>query len=113
MGDDPPANPKETSPSTFTVAVEVNAWVNSLVGGPMSGATEFQEPATTGDTIEDVLRRLSARFPKLNQTLWEGGQLGPHLELIVNDTILGVDYQVDSPVDANTRIMITGQFVGG
>jgi len=102
---------------TFTVPVEVNAWVHSLVDGPMGGAKEFAEPASPSDTVGDVLFRLSQRFPKLHEALWEGPPehrvLGGHLEIMVNNTILGTDYHLDSPVSPNTQIMITGQFVGG
>ena len=97
--------------------VEVNAWVHSLVDGPMGGEREFAEPAQRGDCVVDILRRLGQRFPKLQEALWDGppakGVLGGHLEILVNNTILGSDYQLESPVDAAMEIMITGQFVGG
>lgn len=99
--------------SSFTVRVETLAWIRTFVGGPASGSAVFDETARPGDTIRAVLKGLSGRFPRLAEVLWEGEQLGPHIEVIVNETILGKPYQLDSPVQPGDEIILTGQYIGG
>ena len=100
----------------FTVQVEAIAWVRTFLGGPASGAQIFDEQARAGDTVRSVLKRLSARFSELNEALWDRSareEIGPHIEIIVNDTILGVQYTLDSPVGPGDQIVLTGQYIGG
>jgi molybdopterin converting factor small subunit len=60
-----------------------------------------------------VLRGLSARFPELAAALWHGDELGEHIEILVNDAVLGIDHTLDSPVRAGDRIVLLAQFMGG
>ena len=106
-----PAEP----PSELTVTVEAVAWVTRFVGGDGSRRRVFDERARPGDTVRAVLRRLSGRFPELHRALWDrgGGELGEHIEVLVNDAVLGVAHTLESPVQDGDRITLIGQYVGG
>ena len=100
----------------FTVRVEAFAWVRTFLGGPADGSQAFSEAARPGDTVRSVLKALSSRYPKLDEALWDEHdrkEIGPHIEIIVNDTILGPDYTLDSPVSPGDEIILTGQYIGG
>jgi molybdopterin converting factor small subunit len=96
-----------------TVAVEVVSWVTRFVGGDGTGRRQFEEPVTAGATVRTVLEGLSARYPDLQAALWQGRDLGEHVEVLVNDAVLGVTHGLDSPVGPGDRISLLGQFVGG
>lgn len=100
---------------TLTVEVEVTTWVTKLVGGDGSGSRRYDEPLRDGDTVGDVLRRVTARFPELDAALWRPGrqQLGEHIEVLVNDAVLGVVHELDSPLHGGERIVLLGQYMGG
>ena len=68
-----------------------------------------------GDTVRTVLRRLSRGFPDLHQTLWDArtGELGEHIEVLVNDAVLGVNHELDSPVHDGDTFALIGQYLGG
>src|SRR5262249_54822944 len=95
--------------------VEVTTWVTKLVGGDGSGTRTVDEPLSRGDTVGDVLRRYSVRFPELDAALWDPGRktLGAHIEVLVNDAVLGVAYDLDTPLIGGERITLLGQFMGG
>jgi molybdopterin converting factor small subunit len=95
--------------------VEITTWVTKLVGGDGSGSRLFEEPLRPGDTVGQVLRRVSERFPELHGALWEptGQRLGEHIEVLVNDAVLGVAHELDSPLAGGERITLLGQFMGG
>ena len=99
----------------LTVTIEVTTWVTKLVGGDGSGSRVTQEVCAAGETVRDVLRRWSARFPELDAALWDptGSALGAHLEVLVNDSVLGVNHELDSPIEGGERITLLGQFMGG
>ena len=109
----------EQSPAfAASVACAVAVRGNEVVVGLelASGAQEFHEPAKAGDTVRDVLKGLSARFPKLDNALWDENarnEIGTHIEVIVNDTIMGNDYTLESPVKPGYQIILTGQYIGG
>ena len=104
---------KTTAAATATV--EVTTWVTKLVGGDGSGSRRFDEPVVPGDTVGDVLRRVSARHPQLDAALWLPGRrdLGEHLEVLVNDAVLGVSHELGSSVQGGETITLLGQFMGG
>src|SRR5512134_204920 len=85
-----------------TVAVEAVAWVTQFVGGDGTRRKIFDEPVASGATVRTVLRRLSDRFPKLDQALWQrsGEGLAEHIEVLVNDAVLGVTHNLNSPVQS-------------
>ena len=99
----------------FRVRVEVIAWATTFVGGDGNDRALFEEEAGPGDTVRSVLKRLSARFPALNDALWDRGtgELGEHIEVAVNDAILGIHHTIGSPVKEGDQILLMGQFMGG
>ena len=96
-----------------TIPVEVISWVTKFVGGDGSGRRVFQEPWTPGSTVRSVLADLSTRFPDLQHALWSGKDLGEHIEVLVNDAVLGIDYDLDSPLKPTDHIALIGQYMGG
>ncbi|MBI3636680.1 MAG: MoaD/ThiS family protein [Candidatus Rokubacteria bacterium] len=99
--------------TTATIPVEVVSWVTRFVGGDGSGRRVFDEPLVPGATVRSVLTGLSRRFPELAGALWHGDALGEHVEVLVNDAVLGIEHALDSPVRAGDRIALLGQYIGG
>jgi molybdopterin converting factor small subunit len=97
------------------VTVEVVAWVTQFVGGDGTRRKLFEETVAPGATVRSVLHQVSDRFPKLDKTLWQrpGGALAKHIEVLVNDAVLGVTHDLDSPVQPGDRITLIGQYTGG
>jgi molybdopterin converting factor small subunit len=96
-----------------TIPVEVVAWVTRFVGGNGSQRRVFDEPLAPDATVRSVLRGLSSRFPELQHALWSEKELGPHVEVLVNDAVLGVSHELDSPVKPGDRIALVGAYLGG
>ena len=99
-----------------TIPVEVVAWVTRFVGGNGSNRRVFDEPLAPDATVRSVLRGLSARFPELQHALWsEAGnqEIGAHVEVLVNDAVLGVSHELDSTVKPGDRIALVGAYLGG
>lgn len=99
----------------LTATIEVTTWVTRCVGGDGSGSRLFEEPVAADDTLRTLLRRWSARFPELEAALWNPARtdLGEHIEVVVNDAVLGVTHQLDSPLQGGERVTLLGQFMGG
>lgn len=97
------------------VTVEVTTWVTRLVGGDGTGSVVLHEGFAPGETLRQVLRRVSARYPELDTALWDSrhAELGEHLEVLVNDAVLGVAHDLDTPLEGGERIVLLGQFMGG
>lgn len=100
---------------TAHVTVEAIAWVTQFVGGDGTRRKVFKEPTTPGATVGSVLLQVSDRFLKLRDVLWErpGGNLGEHIEVLVNDTVLGLTHTLESQVREGDRITLLGQYTGG
>ena len=100
---------------TLSATVEVTTWVTKHAGGDGSGSRLFEEPFAPGETVGDVLHRFSRRFPELDAALWNPArtELGEHIEVLVNDAVLGVSHELDSPLKGGERITLLGQFMGG
>ena len=64
-------------------------------------------------TVRSVLKTLSVRFPELDAALWHAGTLGEHIEVLVNDAVLGVEHDLDSALKAGDRVTLLAQFMGG
>src|SRR6266536_6505771 len=96
---------------TLTATVEVTTWVTKYVGGDGSGTWTFDEVFAPGETIRDVLRRYSMRFPALDEALWDPTRkaLGEHIEVLVNDAVLGVAHDLDTLLRGGERITLLGQ----
>lgn len=97
------------------VTVEAVAWVTRFVGGDGTRRQVFHETVRPGDTVRTVLRGLSGRFPQLQEALWDrqSSELGEHIEVLVNDAVLGVAHTLDTEVREGDRITLIGQYVGG
>jgi molybdopterin converting factor small subunit len=100
---------------TLDVTIEVTTWVTKHVGGDGGGSRVFEEAFTSGDTVRTILRRFSRRFPELDAALWNPTrtELGESIEVVVNDAVLGVHHELDSPLEGGERITLLGQFMGG
>ena len=96
-----------------TVSVEIASWVTRFVGGDGSGRRVIDEPLETDSTVRSVLESVTARFPDLQAALWHGHDLGEHIEVLVNDAVLGVRHSLDSPLRAGDRITLLAQYMGG
>lgn len=96
-----------------TVTVETSGWLTRFLGGDGGGRRVFDEPLAAGDTVRSLLRRLSARFPELHAALWHGDDLGEHIEILVNNAVLGIDHTLDSPVHPGDTIALLAQYMGG
>ena len=107
---------KALSPfETLRCAIEVLSWVTKFIGGAGAGRKEFEEPFAPGETVRDVLGRFSARYPELAQALWDASKknLGEHIEVMVNDAVLGLSHTLDTPLKDKDRITLVGQYMGG
>ncbi len=96
-----------------TIPVELASWTTRFVGGDGSGRRVIDEPLHPGATVRSVLRGVSSRFPELDAALWHGDELGEHIEVLVNDAVLGIDHTIDSPLVEGDRITLLAQFMGG
>jgi molybdopterin converting factor small subunit len=99
--------------ATATIPIEVTAWATKFVGGDGTGRRILEEPLTPGATVRSVLAAASSKFPELHGALWHGRELGEHIEVLVNDAVLGIDHALDSPLRPGDRITLLGQFMGG
>ena len=96
-----------------TVPVEIVGWPTRFVGGDGATRKLFEEPLADRATVRSVLRGLTARFPELEAALWHGPDLGEHIEVLVNDAVLGIKHELDSPLVPGDRIALLAQFMGG
>jgi molybdopterin converting factor small subunit len=99
--------------STATIPVEIASWITKFVGGDGSGRRVLDEALPPGATVRSVLAGLSARYPELHRALWHGNELGEHIEVLVNDAVLGVEHTLDSTLRPGDQIMLLAQFMGG
>jgi molybdopterin converting factor small subunit len=106
---------RSSADRALDVTIEVTTWVTKHVGGDGSGTRMFEEPFAPGDTVRTVLRRFSRRFPELDAALWnpDHTELGESIEVVVNDAVLGVHHELDSPLEGGEHITLLGQFMGG
>ncbi|MBI4610733.1 MAG: MoaD/ThiS family protein [Candidatus Rokubacteria bacterium] len=95
--------------------VEVTGWVTKFVGGDGSGRKLYTEPVAAGDTVRDILRRVSARHPELDAALWDASkrELGENIEVLVNDAVLGISHTLDSELQPGDHLTLVGQYMGG
>jgi hypothetical protein len=107
--------PGEAQPKASRAHIEVTTWVTKHVGGDGTGSKLFDEDIRRGDTPRTLLRRFTQRFPELDSALWspDHAELGSHIEVLVNDEVLGVSYELDTPLIGAERITLLGQFMGG
>jgi molybdopterin converting factor small subunit len=97
------------------VTVEAVSWITRFVGGDGTRRRLFEEELRPGLTVRDVLHQVGRRFPQLEEALWDPqtNELAEHIEVIVNDAVLGVQHSLDSPVVDGDRITLVGAYMGG
>ena len=95
------------------VTVELTSWATKFVGGDGTGRKVFEEPHVPGATVRSILKGLTARYPELAAHLWNGPELGEHLEVLVNDAVLNIDHTIDSELKPGDTIGLLPQFTGG
>jgi molybdopterin converting factor small subunit len=96
-----------------TTPVEIVGWPTRFVGGDGAARRVFEEPLLPGATVRTLLRGLTARFPDVDEALWHGTDLGEHIEVLVNDAVLGVAHDLDSKLQPGDRVTLLAQFMGG
>jgi hypothetical protein len=96
-----------------TVPIEVISWVTTFVGGDGSGRRVIDTPLEPGATVRSALIALTARYPDLHRALWHGHELGENIEVLVNDAVLGIAHDIDSPLAPGDRITLLAQYMGG
>jgi molybdopterin converting factor small subunit len=103
------------SEPVFKVKVEFMAWATRFVGGDGSDHRHGEVDAFPGDTVRAVLKRLSAEHPDLDKALWYEGTdaLSEHLEIAVNNALLGIHHTLESEMKAGDKIILMGQYTGG
>src|SRR5262245_37833156 len=99
--------------TTATIPVEIASWITKFIGGDGSGRRVLDEALTSGSTVRSVLTGLSARYPELHRALWHGNELGEHIEVLVNNAVLGIEHTLDSPLKPGDQITLLAQFMGG
>jgi molybdopterin converting factor small subunit len=106
---------RNSMPETVYVTVEAVAWVTQFVGGDGTRRQVFHEAVAPGATVRTVLVGLSDRYPRLREVLWDPAShdLAEHIEILVNDAVLGITHGVDSPVRDGDRITLLAQYAGG
>ena len=80
--------------------IEVVAWVTKFVGGDGSSRKVYHEAAQRRGYGADRAAPPQRAFPQLHKALWDPatGDLGEHIEVLVNDAVLDVTHTLDSPV---------------
>src|SRR6185436_18466277 len=93
--------------------IEITTWVTKHVGGDGMGSKLFDEEMRRGDTLRTLLRRFTARFPELDSALWspDHSELGSHIEVLMNDEVLSITYDLDTPLTDGERITLLGHFM--
>ncbi len=98
------------------VHVEALSWVNKFVGGPGTGQVVLTEEVPPAATVRAVLRQVTDRYAELGHALWDSGsrrEIGDNIEVMVNNAVLGVSHDLDSPLLEDDRITLLGQYMGG
>ena len=92
-----------SSVTDASVKVELVAWANTFVGGDGSSRKVFEEPIVEGATVFSVLKGLSTRYKALDDALWDRGssELAEHIEIVVNDALLGIEHNFDRETPFN------------
>ncbi len=111
-------DPRDAPPSgdAVGVTVEAVAWVTRFVGGDGTKRKLFSEALAPGATVRSFLVEFSRRHPALQEALWDRdhpAELSEHIEVLVNDAVLGVTHTLDSPLRHDDRITLVGQYAGG
>ena len=87
--------------------------MTKLAGGDGTGRRLVEASWSPELTVRGALRSISSQFSQLEAALWNGAELGEHIEVMVNDAVLGIDHTLDSPLRPGDRITLVGQYMGG
>ncbi len=111
----PPDGDARMDAANHRLRIELIAWATRFVGGDGSERAVFEEEVRPSDTVRSVLKRFSARHPDLDGALWDqdSAELGGHLEVVVNDAVLGINHTLGSEVKEGDSILLMGQYMGG
>ncbi len=106
---------ESTTREAGRVTVEVMSWITRFVGGDGTRRRLFEEDWRPGLTVRSALYQIGARFPQLDEALWDAKtkELAEHIEVLVNDAVLGVEHTLDSPLRVGDRITLVGAYMGG
>lgn len=66
-----------------------------------------------GQTIGEVLRNLTERYPTLNSQLFDGSELQRYVNIYLNDQDIQYLQRLDTPVSASDTIIILPAMAGG
>lgn len=67
----------------------------------------------SGTTVLEVLRGLAARYPALNDQLFEDGSLRRYVNVFVNDQDIQYLQKLDTPVADRDTVIILPAMAGG
>jgi molybdopterin converting factor small subunit len=98
------------------VTIEAVAWVTQFVGGDGTRRKIFREALAPEATVRSVLVAFSRSHPALHDALWDRdhpAEQSEHIEVLVNDAVLGLTHTLDSPLRDGDRITLVGQYAGG
>ena len=109
-------SPGEAQPKASRAHIEVTTWVTKHVGGDGTGSKLFDEPiAPRRHAAQRPAPLLRAASP--SSTPPSGAPTTPSSartsRSLVNDAVLGVTYDLDTPLTGGERITLLGQFMGG
>ena len=88
------------------IQIEVLGWLTSYVGGDGGGIKYLEAEFSRGETLRAAVFRLSLRYPALHQRMWDSksGQVGPNLDILLNDAYLGITRSLDSEIQDGDKI---------
>ena len=103
------------SANAVLVRLEFISWASTFVGGDGNERKIFHEEVPEGATLRDVLKNMSRRYRLLDEALWHNGSglLAEHLEIAVNDALLGIHHTLDSEMKEGDLVLLMGQYMGG
>ena len=104
-----------TSNGEIHVRLEFISWASTFVGGDGNERKFFDEQVPVGATLRDVLKKMSRRYRSLDEALWHNGsgELAEHLEIAINDALMGIHHTLDSEMKEGDLILLMGQYMGG
>ena len=102
------------SVKAIRVRLEFISWASTFVGGDGNERKIFDVEVPEGATLRDVLKKMSSRYRSLDEALWHNGaELAEHLEIAVNDALLGIHHTLDSEMKEGDLVLLMGQYMGG
>ncbi len=98
-----------------TVTLEIVPWLTRFFGEDNGQRIKLKRDLQAGETVGAFLRRVGEEYPEFGQALWdpETGELGEHIEIIVNNAVLGIDHEVDTPLKPGERVTLVPAYIGG